>query len=180
MCMATSSHPIVGFNVSWFVIVKTKLAKNSWPNLSEPQFEASVRMRLALPKVGTWSPLKLPQFQSSIAEVKTHCLEVFFIPLERPWSLDVENGLAWAIRTSTTQVMVERRAGSQIGNLTPDHRSRCVQVECDTPLESSWGELQVFFRPRPNQRFEPGIMSSQSPGSPIRDNFGTPPWESQD
>jgi len=84
MCMATSSHPIVGFNVSWFVIVNTKLAKKSWPNLSEPQFEASVRMRLALPKVGTWSPLRFPQFQSSIAEVKTHCLEVFFIPLERP------------------------------------------------------------------------------------------------
>jgi hypothetical protein len=25
-------------------------------------------------------------------------------------------------------------------------RPRCVQVECDTPLESSWGELQVCFR----------------------------------
>jgi hypothetical protein len=22
-----------------------------------------------------------------------------------------------------------------------------VQVKCDTPLESSWGELQVCFRP---------------------------------
>jgi hypothetical protein len=33
--------------------------------------------------------------------VKTPCLEVFFIPLKRPWSVDVENGLTWAIRTST-------------------------------------------------------------------------------
>jgi hypothetical protein len=57
---------------------------------------------------------------------------------------------------------------------------RCVQVECDTPLESSWGELQVCFRPRPNQRSELGVMSSQSLGSPNRDNFGTPPWESRD
>jgi hypothetical protein len=59
-------------------------------------------------------------------------------------------------------------------------RPRCVQVECDTPLESSWGELQVFFRPHPNRRFELGVMSFQSPKSPNRDNFETPPWESWD
>jgi hypothetical protein len=53
------------------------------PLLSQPHFEANVRMRLALPKVGTWSPLGLPQFQSSITDVKTPWLEVFFIPLER-------------------------------------------------------------------------------------------------
>ncbi len=46
--------------------------------MSQPHFEASVRMRLALPKVG------LPQLQSSIADVKTPCLEMFFMPLERP------------------------------------------------------------------------------------------------
>jgi hypothetical protein len=58
--------------------------------------------------------------------------------------------------------------------------SRCVQVECDTPLESSWGELQVFFKLHPNRRSELRVMSSQSPGSPNRNSFGTPPWESQD
>jgi hypothetical protein len=57
---------------------------------------------------------------------------------------------------------------------------RCVQVECDTSLESSWKELQVSFRPNPNWRSELGVMSSQSPGNPNRDNFGTPPWESRD
>jgi len=91
-------------------------------SLSQPHFEASVRMRLALPKVRTWSPPGLPQFQSSIIEVKTPCLEVFFILLERPWSVDVKNGLAWAIRTSIAQVMVERRAESQTGSLIPDHK----------------------------------------------------------
>jgi len=50
--------------------------------LSQPHFEASVRMRLAFPKVGTWSPPGLPKLQSSIAGVKTPFLEVFFIPLE--------------------------------------------------------------------------------------------------
>jgi len=48
------------------------------------QFEASVRMRLALSKVGTWSPPGLMQLQSSIPEVKTPRLDKFFIPLERP------------------------------------------------------------------------------------------------
>jgi hypothetical protein len=41
--------------------------------------------------------------------------------LERSWSLDVQNGLAWAIWTSTTQIMVERRVGNQTDNLTLDH-----------------------------------------------------------
>jgi hypothetical protein len=50
--------------------------------LSQPHFEASVRMKLTFPKVGTWSPLGLPKFQSSIIEVKTPRLEVFFTPLE--------------------------------------------------------------------------------------------------
>ncbi len=59
-------------------------------------------------------------------------------------------------------------------------QSRCVKVECDTSLERSWGELQVCFRPHPNQRSELGVMSSQSPGNPNWDSFGTPPWESRD
>jgi hypothetical protein len=62
------------------------------------------------------------QIQSSIAGVKTPRLDVFFIFLERPWSLDVENGLAWAIWTYVAQVMGKRRAGSQTGSLTPDHK----------------------------------------------------------
>jgi len=90
--------------------------------MSQPHFEASVKMRLTLPKVGTWSPPGLPQLQSSIVEVKTPCLEMFFILLERPRSVDVENGLTWAIRTSVAQFMVERRVGSQIASLTPDHK----------------------------------------------------------
>jgi len=53
----------------------------------------------------------------------------------------------------------------------------CVQVECDTLLENSWGELQVCFRPHPNRRSEQKVTTSQSPGSPNRDNFGTTPWE---
>jgi len=52
--------------------------------MSQPHFEANVRMRLTFPKVGTWRPPGLPQLQSSNEEVKKPCLEVFFILLERP------------------------------------------------------------------------------------------------
>jgi len=47
-------------------------------------------------------------------------------------------------------------------------------------LESSQGEIQLWFRPHSNQRSEPGDMNSQSPETPTRDNFGTPPWESRE
>jgi hypothetical protein len=91
------------------------------PHMLQPHFEASVRMKFTLPKVGTWRPPGLQKTQSLIAGAKTPHIEVFFILLERTWSVNVQNGLAWAIQTSTAQVMVERRAGSQTGNLTPDH-----------------------------------------------------------
>jgi hypothetical protein len=74
-----------------------------------------------LEKAGIWSPLGLPNVQSSIARGKTPRIGVFLVSLERSWKLDIENALALAIRTSAAQVMGKRRAGSQTGNLTPDH-----------------------------------------------------------
>jgi hypothetical protein len=47
-------------------------------------------------------------------------------------------------------------------------------------LESSQRELQVWFRPRPDRRSGQEVMIVQSPGSPNRDNFGTPLWESRE
>jgi len=58
--------------------------------------------------------------------------------------------------------------------------SRRLQMECNGALESSRGELKLWFRPQSNQRSEPGVVSVQSPGSPTRDSFGTPPWESRE
>jgi hypothetical protein len=95
---------------------------------------------------------------------------VFFISLESSQSVDVQNGLAWAIWTSAAQVMAERKAGSQTGNLTlttksrESTRPRCVQVECDTLLESSQGELQVCFRPHPNRRSKQELWIFKVPG----------------
>jgi len=56
--------------------------------------------------------------------------------------------------------------------------SQRLLKKCDMALESSRGELQLWFKPHSNWRSEPGDMSSQSPGTPTQDNFGTPPWES--
>jgi len=78
-------------------------------------------MKLTFPKWGLGSPSGLTKLQSSIARVKTPCIGVFFISLESYQSVDVENGLAWAIWTFATQVMAKRKAGSLIGSLTLDH-----------------------------------------------------------
>jgi hypothetical protein len=59
-------------------------------------------------------------------------------------------------------------------------RFRCVQVKCNTPLESCQGQLQLWFRHCPYSSLGREVMSAQSPGSPNRDNFGTPLWESQE
>ncbi len=53
-------------------------------------------------------------------------------------------------------------------------------MKCNTPLERSQGELQVRFRPCPNRRSEREVMNAQSQGSPNRESFGTPFWESWD
>jgi hypothetical protein len=51
--------------------------------------------------------------------------------------------------------------------------------ECDMVLESSWGELQLWFRPCSGPSLGRGVMSVQSPKTPTRDNFETPTWESR-
>jgi hypothetical protein len=50
--------------------------------------------------------------------------------------------------------------------------------ECDTALKSSQRELQLCFRPRLHWTLQSRDMSSQSLGTPTRDSFETPTWES--
>jgi hypothetical protein len=47
-------------------------------------------------------------------------------------------------------------------------------------LESSRGELQLWFRPRNDPSLRREVMDAQSLGSPNRDSFGTPPSESRE
>jgi hypothetical protein len=49
-----------------------------------------------------------------------------------------------------------------------------------TWLEKLLRRLQIWFRPRLNRRSGREVMVAQSFGSPNRDSFGTPLWESRD
>ncbi len=59
-------------------------------------------------------------------------------------------------------------------------RSQCMQMECNTSFESSRGELQIWFRPRPDLNSGREVMNAQSPKSSNRDSFGTPFRESRE
>jgi hypothetical protein len=58
--------------------------------------------------------------------------------------------------------------------------SRRALRECNMALESSLWGIQVWFTPCPDRRSGRGATKSQSPGSPNRDNFGTPLRESRE
>ncbi len=70
-------------NTFFFSTYGHKLFSRSRLDFSQPHFGGSVRSPFTFPKMGLESPLGLPKTQDSMAEVKTPCIEVFFIPLER-------------------------------------------------------------------------------------------------
>jgi hypothetical protein len=88
-----------------------------------------------------------------------------------------------AIWTSAAQVMGKRKARSQTGiklaiwlpttKIRESTSSRRHQRECDTALESSQRELQLWFKPCPDLSSGREVMVPQSPGSPNQDSFGT-------
>jgi len=138
------------------------------------------------PKIGMRESLRLPKLHSSISRVKTPCIGVFFISLENYWSVDVEMALHGSFGHLQHKLWQKEGPGVKLAVWLPIIKSQkstrpwCVQVECNTPLESSRGELQLCFKPHPNQRSEQRVMIVQSSRSPNQDNFGTPPWESCD
>jgi hypothetical protein len=150
-----------------------KIRESIW--VSQPHFRRSVRVKPTLPKVGSWSLSGLPKTQSSSLGVKTPRMAVFYIPLKRSWSVDVQNGLVWTIWTYAAQVMGKRRAGVELAVwlLTTKSREstsfRRLQQECDMALERSQRELQLWFKPRPNPSLGREVMNAQSPRSPNRD-----------
>ncbi len=81
----------------------------------------SVGVKPNTPKVGDLGSSGTSECLGFNGKAQNTSHEVFLVSLERPWSIDIENGLALAIWTFVTQVMGKRRAGSQTGNLTPDH-----------------------------------------------------------
>jgi len=73
------------------------------------------------PKIGTWESSGTPRTLGFDCRGQTPHIGVLFISLESYRSVNVENGLAWAIWTSAAHVMAKRKVGSQIDNLTPNH-----------------------------------------------------------
>ncbi len=58
---------------------------------------------------------------------------------------------------------------------------RCTMAGlCGVALESSWGELQDWFRICPDRRSGQEVMMAQNPNNPNWDSFRTPLWESRD
>jgi len=96
-----------------------------------PALDYIIVATLTWPSVGvkpnTWKswgfgvPWDSWMFRVRQQDPKHLALGVFLVSLERSWSVDIENALALGIWTSVAQVMGKRRAGSQIGSLTPDH-----------------------------------------------------------
>jgi hypothetical protein len=97
------------------------LTRNIRGVMPQPHFGLSVRVKPTFPKVGSWSPTILPKTQSSIVGLKSPCIWMFLVSLERSWNANVQNGFAWAIWTFAAQVKGKSRAGSQIGSLILDH-----------------------------------------------------------
>ncbi len=110
--------------------------------MSRPHFEGMWGWHSQSRNGNLRSPPGLPKTHNFIAGVKTPRLEVFFIPLETFWNVDVENGLAWAIRTFAAHKLCAKE-GPRVKlpiwfptiKSRKSPRLRCVQVECDTLLE---------------------------------------------
>ncbi len=74
---------------------------------------------------------------------------MFFFSLESSWSVDVQNGLAWAIWTSATQVMGKRRSGSQTSSLFDSWplkvRNRPLPNVCSKSATWRWKALDERY-----------------------------------
>jgi hypothetical protein len=135
--------------------------------------------------MGLGSPPGLLKTQSTIAGVKTPCIEAFFISLERPWSVNVQNGLAWAIWTSVAQVMVEKKGREsnwqfdfwplKVGNWPDSGACRWSATHYWKDLNNSYnfGSDLVLIRVRGEKLWASKILGVQI-GTVSRLHFGSP------
>ncbi len=106
--------------------------------------------------------------------------------LERSRSVDIVNGLALVIWTSAPQVMGKRRAGSQTGNLTPDHKKPGIDFFPTSELRVRHGVGKISTRAttlvHTSSRLDSEVGSYERSKSrdSNRDSFGTPSWESRE
>jgi hypothetical protein len=142
--------------------------------------------RFTLPKWELGSLRWLPKLQREIARAKTPRIEEFFISLERYWNVDVWNGFTLPIWTSIVQVMTKRKAKSQTGSLTLDHKKLGFDL---TPVCAGgvWHAVEklsmraiTLFQTSSDRWYEQIVIVPQSCGSLNFSSFVAPPWESRD
>jgi hypothetical protein len=138
-----------------------------------------------LEKLGIWSPLGLPNVQSSTAGPKTPRIGVFLVSLKRSWSVDIENALALGIWTSVAQVMGKRRVGFDFRPLNVGNRplpevriGSAIRRWKDLDEGYKFGSDLVVIRSRSRELWAPKVPGLH-PGR-FRDNFGTPFRESRE
>jgi hypothetical protein len=100
---------------------RRKIINLIWLLLSQPYFGQVWGWSPTLGKSEDLESSGTPECLGFDSKAQNNRIEVFLVSLERSWSVNIENGLALAIWTSVAQVVGKRRAGSQTGNLTPDH-----------------------------------------------------------
>jgi hypothetical protein len=129
-------------------IKKTPTSISQWHGgwVSQPHFEGNVRSPLTLPKMGLESPLGLPNIQSSIAGVKKPRLEVFFIPLKRSWSVDVQMALHESF--GHLQHKLWSKEGPGVGSLTPKLKvgKRPDPGVCRWSATHRWKDLKESYK----------------------------------
>jgi hypothetical protein len=156
-------------------VVKLTVATPLWP---------SVRMKLT-PKVGDLESSGTPECLEFDIKGKKPRLGVFLVSLERSWSVDVRNGLALVIWTSTTQVMGKRRES----NCQFD--SRPLKVGNRPAPDVRWGSATRRWKVlEEGYKFDSDLVPiggrgeklwcPKIPGVQNRDSFGTSLWESRD
>jgi hypothetical protein len=119
-CKMASRKPFMKFiQNTWGFTLSSGSSQNTIP-VATPLWR-SCEVATHTPKNGTWESSGTLKNSERDCKGQNTLYWGFFVLLERSWTLDVQNGLVWAIWTSSAQVMVERRAGSQIASLTPNH-----------------------------------------------------------
>jgi len=73
------------------------------------------------PEIGTWESSGTPETSKFNYRGQNTSHWGVLYSIGNYQSVDVENGLTWAILTFVAQVMVKTRAGSQTGSLIPNH-----------------------------------------------------------
>jgi hypothetical protein len=154
--------------------------------MSQPHFEGSVRSPLTLSKMGVGVLLDSQKFRRRLKGSKHFALRC---SLYRWKGLEVKMSKMASHEPFghlQPKLWAKEGPGVKLAVWLPTTKSQestqiwRQQVNCNMALESSQGGLQVWFRPCPDRRLGREVMIAQSLGSPNRDNFRTPLWESRE